>query len=853
MMEYLNCKTNAPSWHEVTVASHVPQELEKLSEMAHNLWWTWHDEATALYAGLDPELWEKAGHNPIVLLEMMSYERLEALSADPSFIAKMNDIYTRFHKYMDEKPDAKRPSVAYFSMEYGLNKILKIYSGGLGVLAGDYLKEASDSNVDLCAVGLLYRHGYFDQSITMNGEQSEVFEAQNFGKLPIEKVLDHEGKQLVVHVPYTDYFTVHVKVWRVNVGRISLFLLDTDHSLNSEYDRFITHHLYGGDNENRLKQEILLGIGGMMTLKALGIRKEVYHCNEGHAALINIQRLCDYIDEGLTFAQAMELVRASSLYTVHTPVPAGHDYFDEPLFRKYMEQYAARLGITWDTLMGMGRNEPDDKEEKFCMSVFACRTCQEVNGVSKLHGAVSQEMFAPLWKGYLPEENHVGYVTNGVHLPTWCAAPWKELYAEYFGEAFFKNQSDEKRWQAIYEVPDERIWAIRMQMKCDLMEYLKRKCKADWQKSQLDPSIIGPIVEKFNPHALLVGFGRRFATYKRAHLLFSDTERLAKIVNNPERPVQFIFTGKAHPADGAGKGLIRQIIELSHRPEFLGKIVFLENYDMELASRLVAGVDVWLNTPTRLAEASGTSGEKAAMNGVLNFSVLDGWWAEGYRKGAGWMLPAESSYDNPQFQDQLDATAIYYILEHMILPLYYDRKDKEYSEGWVRYIKNSLSQIAPHYTMKRQLDDYYDKFYGKLADRYRMLSTDGYAEAKSLAAWKAAVADRWDSIEIKSLEVGDGLNATIEAGRDYEVTIVVDEKGLDDAIGVEFVTVHNENGRERIYSVTPFEMLQREGTLYTFRAKIGVSNAGSFKLAFRMYPKNDKLPHRQDFCYVRWF
>ena len=539
---------NTPNWKEVTVKSRVPAELEKLSELARNIWWAWNYEATELFRDLDPTLWKEAGQNPVLLLERMSYEKLEALSKDKVILKRMNDVYAKFRDYMDVKPDDKRPSVAYFSMEYGLNHVLKIYSGGLGVLAGDYLKEASDSNVDLCAVGFLYRYGYFTQTLSMDGQQIANYEAQNFGQLPIDRVTDADGKPLVVDVPYMDYY-VHANVWRVNVGRISLYLLDTDNEMNSEFDRPITHQLYGGDWENRLKQEILLGIGGMLTLKALGIKKDIYHCNEGHAALINVQRICDYVATGLTFDQAIELVRASSLYTVHTPVPAGHDYFDEGLFGKYMGGYPSKMGISWDDLMDLGRNNPGDKGERFCMSVFACNTSQEVNGVSWLHGKVSQEMFSSIWKGYFPEESHVGYVTNGVHFPTWSATEWKQLYAKYFNESFLYDQSNPKIWETIYNVPDEEIWKTRVTMKNKLVDYIRKQFRETWLKNQGDPSRIVSLLDKINPNALLIGFGRRFATYKRAHLLFTDLERLSKIVNNPDYPVQFLFTGKAHPHD----------------------------------------------------------------------------------------------------------------------------------------------------------------------------------------------------------------------------------------------------------------------------------------------------------------
>ena len=845
---------NTPNWKEVTVKSRVPAELEKLSELARNIWWAWNYEATELFRDLDPTLWKEAGQNPVLLLERMSYEKLEALSKDKVILKRMNDVYAKFRDYMDVTPDNKRPSVAYFSMEYGLNHVLKIYSGGLGVLAGDYLKEASDSNVDLCAVGFLYRYGYFTQTLSMDGQQIANYEAQNFGQLPIDRVTDADGKPLVVDVPYMDYY-VHANVWRVNVGRVSLYLLDTDNEMNSEFDRPITHQLYGGDWENRLKQEILLGIGGMLTLKALGIKKDIYHCNEGHAALINVQRICDYVATGLTFNQAIELVRASSLYTVHTPVPAGHDYFDEGLFGKYMGGYPVKMGISWDDLMDLGRNNPGDKGERFCMSVFACNTSQEVNGVSWLHGKVSQEMFSSIWKGYFPEESHVGYVTNGVHFPTWSATEWKQLYAKYFNENFLYDQSNPKIWEAIYNVPDEEIWKARVTMKNKLVDYIRKQFRETWLKNQGDPSRIVSLLDKINPNALLIGFGRRFATYKRAHLLFTDLERLSKIVNNPDYPVQFLFTGKAHPHDGAGQGLIKRIVEISQRPEFLGKIIFLENYDMQLARRLVTGVDIWLNTPTRPLEASGTSGEKALMNGVLNFSVLDGWWLEGYREGAGWALTEKRTYQNQEHQDQLDAATIYSILETEILPLYYARNKKGYSEGWIKSVKNSIAQIAPHYTMKRQLDDYYSKFYCKEAKRFKELSANDNAKAKEIAAWKEEVVAKWDSIEIVSKErEADIAQGDIESGKEYTITVVVDEKGLNDAVGLELVTTYTTpEGKQHVYSVEPFSVIKKEGDLYTFQAKHSLSNAGSFKVAYRMFPKNQDLPHRQDFCYVRWF
>ena len=853
-MKIQTSHSNSPSWKEIRVKSHIPASLKQLEEMARNIWWAWNYEATALFKDLDSELWKEVKQNPVLLLQNMSYDKLEQIAKDEVLVKRMNDVYAKFREYMDVEPDPNRPSVAYFCMEYGMTHVLKIYSGGLGVLAGDYMKEASDSNVNMCGVGFLYRYGYFSQSLSMDGQQLANYEAQNFGGLPLDRVMDENGQPMVLDVPYLDYY-VHAYVWRVNVGRIPLYLLDTDNELNSEFDRPITYQLYGGDWENRLKQEILLGIGGVLLLKKLGIKKEVYHCNEGHAALCNVQRLCDYVEGGLSFNEAMEVVRSSSLYTVHTPVPAGHDYFDEGLFGKYMGGYPQRMGITWQEFVDMGRTNPGDSGERFCMSTFACNTCQEVNGVSWLHGKVSQEMFSGIWKGYFPEESHVGYVTNGVHFPTWSATEWKKLYGKYFDQKFLSDQSNQNIWEEIYNVDDQEIWNTRLALKRKLIDYIRKEFSKSWLKNQGDPSRVVSLLDKINPNALLIGFARRFATYKRAHLLFTDLDRLAKIVNNPDYPVQFLFAGKAHPHDGAGQGLIKKIIEISRRPEFLGKIIFLEDYDMRLARRLVTGVDIWMNTPTRPLEASGTSGEKALMNGVVNFSVLDGWWLEGYREGAGWALTEKRTYQNQEHQDQLDAATIYGILENEILPLYYARNRKGYSEGWVKTIKNSIAQVAPHYTMKRQLDDYYSKFYNKEAKRYNELIANDYAKAKELAAWKEQVAAVWDSIEIVSSEkeLVDS-NAEIVVGKEYTVRYVVDEKGLDDAIGIELVATHTDaEGKEHVYCVQPMKVVKKEGNLYTFELKHSLSNAGSYKIAYRMYPKNAELPHRQDFCYVRWF
>lgn len=849
-------RANEPVWTNIYAYAQLPEELRRLDELAHNLWWVWNPKAQNLFRRLSPELWEATEGNPVTLTRQLSSEEIAALIADKSFMAELDDVYADFRAYLAEPADTKRPSVAYFSMEYGLTNILKIYSGGLGVLAGDYLKEASDSNVRLTAVGFLYRYGYFTQTLSPEGQQEATYEAQDFTQLPIEQVFEADGKTpMVLEVPYATH-VVACHVWKVNVGRISLYLLDTDIAQNSEWDRPITHKLYGGDWENRLKQEFLLGIGGVLLLKKLGISKDVYHMNEGHAAFMNAQRLVDYVEgEGLPFDEALELVRASSIYTVHTPVPAGHDYFAEDILGKYLGHLPDRLGISWYDFVSLGRECPDSNE-KFSMSVFALNTCQEANGVSLLHGKVSQEMFAPVWKGFFPEELHVGYVTNGVHLPTWASAEWQDFYRKYFGEDYLKHQTSEDTWAKVQQIPNEVLWETHQSIKLRLVEHIRSFYGEKWIRNSGDPETTVSVLEGINPNALLIGFGRRFATYKRAHLLFTDLERLERIVNNPKYPVQFLFTGKAHPADGGGQGLIKYILEISRRPEFLGKIIFLENYDMRLASKLIAGVDIWMNTPTRPLEASGTSGEKAEMNGVLNLSVLDGWWYEGYRKGAGWALTDKRTYSNQTLQDKLDATTIYDLLEKEIVPLYFNREGKPYSDGWVQTMKNSMNFIAPHYTMRRMMDDYFDRFYTGLAARSAHLHANGNKIARELVDWKRAVASEWDSLRIVSVEdSGNSSNVSNEryTGTHETIRLVLDKASLSCDLEVELVDAREEaDGKLRLVAKTPLRLVEKEGTKEVYELAFTQSRPGLYKRAIRIVPTHPELPHRMDFALVRW-
>ena len=834
-----------PLWKSIFVKSKLPKELSCLHEISRNLWWCWNYEAVELFESIDSELWEQVEKNPILLLEKVSYSRLSELASNSRFVANLNGIYSKFKTYLQQPFDYK-PAIAYFSMEYGLSNILKIYSGGLGILAGDYLKEASDSRVNMVAIGLLYRYGYFKQALSLNGEQQAIYEAQEFQNLPVDEVRTADGQLLYIPINFPGR-QVQLKVWRVNVGRVPLYLLDTDHSLNSPDDRTITHALYGGDWENRLKQEMILGMGGIRLLNALGIQSDVYHCNEGHAALLNVQRLIDYTDKDLSFNEALEVVKASSLFTTHTPVPAGHDKFDEGLLRKYLYHVPELLNIQWNEFMDLGR----ENDGKFSMSVLAAHTSQEMNGVSWLHGEVTKDMFKHLWPGFTADELHINYVTNGVHYGTWTASEMQRFYEENLGSDLLKDVSNKTYWEKIQSVDDAAIWNVRKQLKKKLFDYVKQR-KVNTLHATDAPSQVLEVLEGIRPNALTIGFARRFATYKRAHLLFSDLNRLSKIVNNPERPVQFIFAGKAHPADGGGQGLIKMIIDISHRPEFLGKILFLENYDMELARRLVSGVDVWLNTPTRPLEASGTSGQKAELNGVLNFSVLDGWWYEGYKKEAGWAITDKQTYAETKYQDELDAATIYHMLETEIIPLYYDQTN-DVPKKWVQYIKNSVSRIAPEFTTKRMITDYLNKFYIPQEQRTSKLKKTNFKAAKDLSAWKQQVRGMWDSIEVVDIDMPDITKELLGIGDSYNITITIDKKNNDIDLGLEMVFASGSDMNSmKVIHAEPFKIAKKKGSIVTYTVSISLNYPGSFKYGIRMFPANELLPHKQDFPLMKW-
>ena len=821
--QYMKSELNNPSWRTVLVTRHLPVALSPLERLARNLWWCWNESAKELFQTIDPDCWHASGHNPLALLDTVSLKRFNQLSKDEVFLEKMHAVLAEFDTYMAAKALRTDPSVAYFCMEYGLDTSLKIYSGGLGILAGDYLKETSDMNVNLVAVGFLYRYGYFTQVISGQGYQVANYDAQDFLKSPATPVVDAEGNWITTSVAFPGR-TITARLWKVEVGRTDLYLMDTDYEANIPEDREVTYHLYGGDWENRLKQELLLGVGGIRALRKLGIDTQVYHCNEGHAAFIGLERLREYIErDNLDFSEALEVVRASSLFTTHTPVPAGHDAFEEGLLRKYIGHYPERLKVDWETLMSLGKDNPLDPNEKFSMSNLAANISQNVNGVSMLHGKVSQDIFSHMYPGYLPEELFVSYVTNGVHYPTWCAPEWKSIHARVFGEAFQTHHYDRRCFEGIYQVSDQDVWNTKKTLKKKLIAFIRERLQDKSISNHYSPAELVAILDNLRDDVLTIGFARRFATYKRATLLLRDLDRLDEIVNNPQRPVQFLFAGKAHPADKAGQ-------------------------------RMVQGVDVWMNNPTRPQEASGTSGEKAAMNGTMHFSVLDGWWVEGYKEGAGWALPIERTYDDQEFQDELDAATIYQILDNDIAPAYYnvDRTTGR-SQEWIGYIKNTIARVACDFTTNRMLTDYMNQYYEPQSRRAAMLLADDFKVARELAAWKKHVRRSWDDVQVISRSEPQASYDISEKHPLHGEIVLNLGDILPEHVGVELVFAQTDNrGELHIDQVNELQVVEaKEGTA-RYAVDVMPGQTGVYHVGIRIFAKHPLLPHRQDFECVKW-
>lgn len=841
-----NIINNKPVWKELSVKPEFTGKLQGLDIISKNLWWSWSCECLSLFKYIAQDKTKCLSIDPLSILKSTSYKRFAELEEDHEFIKQYEKLYKKFDKYINTPFDETLPTVAYFSMEYGIANILKIFSGGLGILAGDYLKQASDSRYNMVAVGLLYRQGYFTQRISSDGKQEAIYESQKFSDLPAELIKDEQGHPITISMWFTGRET-KIQVWKINVGRITLLLLDTDRDDNSDEDKSITYRLYGGDHEHRFKQEMLLGLGGIRVLKKLGIEKDIYHCNEGHAAMIGLERIRTLItDEKLSFYEALEVVRGTSLFTTHTPVPAGHDSFSEDIVLKYLPNYAEKLGISWREFINIGKAVPDMPDEKFSMSVLAINTSQEINGVSMLHGEITRKyVFKDMWDGYYPNELPVGYVTNGVHFKTWAAKEWIELLENKHGEPDFSK---------IYKIPSKDIWEIRKQLKTKLVKFIKKRMDDLGAVMRANPKEILTIKNNIRKDVLTIGFARRFATYKRGNLLFKDLDRLAKIVNNPDMPVQFLFAGKAHPNDGGGQDIIKDIIQISKRPEFIGKIIFLENYDISVAKPLVQGVDVWLNTPTRPLEASGTSGMKAVMNGVLNFSVLDGWWVEGYKEGAGWALDQEKKYENQELQNDLDSEIIFHMLETEIIPMYYNLNEKDIPYDWIQAIKKNISEIAPEFTTKRMIEDYQNRYYSKLLKKGNSMKADNYKLARELSAWKDKIAQNWNTITAVSSNISDPIKDPLILGERYYGELVIHAENITaDDLGVELVITETKpDGEKEVVTTSALNCVKIEyGNMY-FSVEIVPPKPGSFEYAFRLFPYNKLLAYRQDCPFVIW-
>jgi glycogen phosphorylase len=767
--------------HTYTVIPKLPQRLVPLRELAYNLRFSWDHATIRLFRALDDSLWEESGHNPAKMLSLVSQTRLEAVATDTAFLAQLDEVYADFRAYMDgetwwsrnygtELNPADGFRIAYFSAEFGITECLPIYSGGLGVLAGDHLKSASDLGLPLVGVGFLYQKGYFRQALNADGWQTENYPTTDFYSLPIEPVQDEKGENIRIAVEFPGRW-VHAQVWKAQVGRVSLFLLDTNLPQNNDADRYIAGNLYGGDNETRIQQEIILGIGGIHALAAMGIRPTVCHMNEGHSAFLALERVRRLLQEdGLTFAEATEAAAAGNLFTTHTPVPAGFDVFPADLMHRYFAQYTDDFTLSFEELMDRGRRSPGDSNEPFNMAVLAFRHARYINGVSKLHGEVTRHMAQPNFPGIPLDEVPVGSVTNGIHTRSFLSGEMADLFDAHLGEPHAENLADPAYWAKIDSVPDAELWATHELRRKKLVEWARKYLVGRLEKRGASDYEVEAAHNILDPNILTIGFARRFATYKRGDLLLRDVERLLRLLNSTDKPVQFVFAGKAHPRDDAGKALIRHIVHFSRQANVHGRIVFLEDYDMSMARYLVQGVDVWLNNPRRPQEASGTSGMKVVANGGLNFSVLDGWWAEGYDPTVGWAIGRGEVYDDPGYQDHVEAVDIYETLEREIIPLFYDRGADGLPHGWIAKMKMTLKKLAPVYTTARMVREYAETYYVPAARHARLMMTDDFAKAKELVAWKGRLRQNWGSVRIEEVTAE---NDHISAGETVGVTAKV--------------------------------------------------------------------------------
>ena len=849
-------------FNRITVNPQLPKRIEKLSEIANNLWWSWNTEYLRLFQKIDRDLWEESYKNPVKFLKNVSQERLENASKDIAFLKEYDKVVENFEDYMNSKstwfsnnyPENKKDLIAYFSAEYGLDETIPIYSGGLGILSGDHLKSASDLGIPLVAVGLLYKHGYFKQKINGYGQQETEYNSIDLYDMPINPVKDENGEDLIIYVKFPKR-RLYLKVWQINVGRVKLYLLDSDIDKNNEEDRDVTLKLYGGDQEMRIRQEIVLGMAGVSLLtRYLKLKPTVYHMNEGHSAFLILEIIKNIIKEKqVSFDVARDIASSKTVFTTHTPVPAGNDIFPIALVEKYFKDFWPRLGLSREEFLRLGMKPGIDLDTGFNMGILALKVAGKKNGVSKLHGAVSRELFSDLWPNIAANESPITYVTNGIHTCSWLAPRLKELYNKYLMPFWQDNMHQDYVWEKIKNIPDEKLWSIHTDRKVKLIKFVKDSTMQRLRRAGYGYEEINEIVSKLSPDKLTIGFARRFATYKRATLIFKDLERITQILNNEDRPVQIIFAGKAHPADKEGQDLIKYIHEISMMPQFKGKIFLLENYNIAMSRYLISGVDVWLNNPRRPMEASGTSGQKASVNGVINFSVLDGWWAEGYTQTNGWTIGTNAEYDSYEAQDMADSQSMYKTLEEKIIPTYYDKDKNGISKRWLELMKNSIVTTGGKYSTARMLVDYTNQLYIPLCNLTKKYYED-IDNVASFNSWKKDLYVNWKDVKITQVDNLD--NITIDAGNYIEVGCEVELPNID----VENVSVQAyygkilENGIVEDVKIIPMTLTEQdeENKKYYFTTKIQLTTGGNYGYTFRVMPKHEMVLEPTNFNLIKW-
>ncbi len=847
-------------FNRVTVVPQLPQRISKLSEISNNLWWSWNTEFLKLLKRMDPDLWERCEKNPVKFLKMISQEKIEQMILDNDFLEEYDKVVENFEDYMKSKdtwfnkkyPSNKDDLIAYFSAEYGLDEIIPIYSGGLGILSGDHLKSASDLGVPFVAIGLLYKNGYFHQKINSRGEQCSEYHNIDLYNLPVLPVKDKMDDDVIIDIPLENK-TLYLKLWQINVGRIKLYLMDSDIEQNEEEFKNITLRLYGGDKEMRIRQEIVLGMAGVKALKVLGYNPSVYHMNEGHSSFLTLELIKNIMEEKqISFEMAKEIATVKTVFTTHTPVPAGNDIFDLWLIEKYFNGFWDKLGITKEEFLKLGM-PGNELESGFNMGILALKIAGKKNGVSKLHGEVSRELFSDVWPNIAEDESPITYVTNGIHTCSWLAPNIKELYNEYLPPYWQDNIQFDSTWEKIDSIPNNKLWEAHIERKEKLIRLIKENITERYVSSGIGYDQIAEIVNNLNPRALTIGFARRFATYKRATLIFKDIARLTQILNDEERPVQIVFAGKAHPQDKEGQDLIKYIHEISLMPQFKGKIFLLENYNIGISRYLISGVDVWLNNPRRPMEASGTSGEKASVNGVINFSVLDGWWCEGYTGTNGWTIGTNASYNSYEEQDKADSNSLYHTLENKIITAYYNQDKEGVSKEWMTYMKNSIKTTGGKYSTSRMVSEYVSDLYMPLCN-LRKQHFENLEEVADFTAWKRNAKSNWDKIELVQDRNVD--NAKLVAGTQITVSCEVylpniNEENAD--VQVYFGQFLDNGTVRNVYTETMNKISEDKANhKYTYEAVLDLKTGGNFGYTFRVMPKHPMLIDSEDLDLVKW-